>query len=109
MKPLILDYKTKRVDVNMISIYQYDPIEGLNIVVLNNVKKPFIETTTDDLLLITRTRVRAEKDDNNLFLETTTKTKVLGERDDRGHDHIELSTKTLVKTEKDDTRSSYYK
>lgn len=108
MKPLILDFKTTRVDPGASPCYQYDPIESLNTVSLNGRNIPFIDTTANDIEFLTRTRVMGEKDDASLLFDLTTKTKVVNERDDHQTDHVILSTKTLVKTESDDTRTPYY-
>lgn len=108
MRPLILDYKTVRINPDVQSVFEYDPYEGMNMIVVDNVSKPFIESTTDEVLLLTRTRVISEMDDNSSLAELSTKTKVKNEQDDLMIDHIELSTKTLVKTESDDVRTSHY-
>ncbi len=108
MRPLILDYKTIRINPEVESVFEYDPYEGMNMIVVNNITKPFIESTTAEVLLLTRTRVKTEMDDNSSLIELLTKTKVKNEQDDLTIDHIELSTKTLVKTENDDVRTSHY-
>lgn len=103
MRPLILDYTIDRTgEYN--PIFEYDDTLSLNVVNTKNGKIPFMDIQNSDLLLITKTRVIGEADDNNIcLLELETKTKVMQERDDDdAMQLLQLETKTFTKQESDD-------
>lgn len=104
MRPLILDYTTDRIgEYN--PIFEYDDNLSLNIVNTKKGKIPFMDIQNTDLLLITKTRVIGEADDdsNICLLELETKTKVMQERDDDDAIQLlQLETKTFTKQESDD-------
>jgi hypothetical protein len=102
MKPLILDYSIDRVgEYN--PIFEYDSLLSLNVVHTNDGKIPFMDLQNEDLLLITRTKVIGESDDDGIsLLELQTKTRVIQESDDDANYLLELTTKTLVRQESDD-------
>ena len=106
MRPLILDYAVNRIgDIKI--IYTYDPIQSLNIVCINNENKSFISTGMKEILLLTKTKVLQESDDDNVSSELLTKTRVDREKDDDLNTLLELETKTLIHSERDDEGSSY--
>lgn len=104
MRPLILDYAIDRTgEYNQ--IFEYDDTLSMNIVNTKNGKIPFMDIQNTDLLLITKTRVIGEADDdsNICMLELETKTKVIQERDDDdAMQLLQLETKTFAKQESDD-------
>lgn len=102
MKPLILDFAVERKgDVNI--IYEYDFHKSLNTIEVNSNKINFIDSTIEDISLITKTKVKSESDDNDYnLLELKTKTEVHRERDDNHYSLLELQTKTFTKQERDD-------
>lgn len=102
MKPLILDYTEKRKG-EVSTLYSYDFQESLNMIEINGKKKAFIDSNSEDISLLTKTKVKSESDDNEIsLLELQTITEVKQERDDTTHSLLELQTKTLVRQERDD-------
>lgn len=102
MKSIILDYAIERKGDTEI-IYQYDFLESLNIITVDNKKMAFIESTHKDIYLLTKTKVRNESDDEtNDLLEMQTKTRVRSESDDELNFLLELQTKTFTIQESDD-------
>jgi len=104
MRPLILDYAIDRTgEYN--PIFEYDDTLSMNIVNTKKGKIPFMDIQNSDLLLLTKTRVIGEADDDNnvCLLELETKTKVMQERDDDdAMQLLQLDSKTFVKQESDD-------
>lgn len=107
MKPLILDFAVSRKGDTNVS-YEYDFKESLNTITVNNRKISFIDSSSDDISLVTKTKVHRESEDNDLFLELKTKTEAARERDDNHHSLLELQTKTFTKTERDDESFGNY-
>jgi hypothetical protein len=101
MKPLILDYAVSRKGDTDV-LYEYDYKESINTITIDGNKIAFIDTNSDQLSLLTQTKVRKESDDHNFALELGTKTEAARERDDYHHSLLELQTKTFVKAERDD-------
>lgn len=103
MRPLILDYTTDR-GGEYEPVYEYNDILSLNTVATKNGNIPFMDLTSSELSLVTKTRVMGEQDDDNISsLQLITKTKVLQESDDDEMIHfLQLQTKTFVKQESDD-------
>lgn len=102
MKPLILDYATKRKG-EVAALYQYDFMESINVIKIDDKKKAFIDSSSDDVSLLTKTKIERESDDTSLsLLELKTKTEAARERDDYSSSLLELQTKTLVSKERDD-------
>jgi hypothetical protein len=82
MKPVILDYAIERKG-KLNSIYEYDFLEALNMLTIEGNKIPFIDSTCNDIALLTKTRMVQESDDNSFdMLELQTKTNAGRERDD---------------------------
>lgn len=86
MKPLIFDYMQPRSEKNISLKYEYDFERNINIVRTEDGIVPFIDMQSNDLDLMTKTKVKQESDDVHFFAE--------------------LTTKTMVKTEEDDTRNT---
>lgn len=107
MKPLILDFIEKRKENEQVIQYTYSFTQKLNVAVIGNQTKIFIDLEHEDLECLTKTKVHRENDDNNLHFELSTKTEVRKERDDYVNPILEFSTKTFVRTEKDDENPSY--
>ena len=101
MKPLILKYAVNRKEKHEI-VYDYDFLESLNVIKNDNQKKIFIDSNEKELSLLTKTKVKNEKDDDNDIIELMTKTEVRPEQDDNWNPLLELKTKTYVKQERDD-------
>lgn len=101
MKPLILDFKVSRIASTRPSL-KYSFSKSLTVVHIDGREVPFIEAATNDVQLLTKTKVRQESDDDCLMLELKTKTEVRHERDDLHDSVLELETKTFVRTERDD-------
>lgn len=110
MRPLILDYKTKREPAaeNLTIPYSYNQEKGLNVVIQDGATIPLIELSSDDLTERTATRVMGEQDDHHIFPSAQTTTKVGGEGRDRNFDMLSLLTKTFAQVESDDVRPSNY-
>ena len=108
MKSVILDYAVKRRG-EIQTVYQYDFGESLNIISIDNKKVAFIDSTHEDISLLTKTRTTRESDDNNSIsmLELQTKTKVAQERDNESNLLLELETKTFTMRERDDENFNY--
>ncbi len=102
MKPLIFDFKVNRHEMNSEMFYEYDMKEALNVVYVNGQKKPFIDVESNDLELLTKTKMHRENDDDNFLFEPGTKTEVRRERNDPNDTFLELTTKTFTKRERDD-------
>lgn len=84
MKSVVLDYAVERKG-EMLTVYQYDFSESLNIISIDNRKIAFIDSTHRDISLLTKTRTISESDDeSNFILELQTKTFTVQERDDEG-------------------------
>lgn len=82
MKPIILDFALERKG-EISTVYEYNFSESLNVITINNKTKPFIDSNADDILLLTKTKVKRERDDDyNMLLELKTKTCTRLERDD---------------------------
>ncbi len=106
MKALILEYAIKR-EVDIKPIYRYDFEKGLNMITVGDKTIPFIESSSEDISLLTHTRVVRESNDESLdMLELQTKTKVARERDDDSF-YLELYSKTFVARERDDESVNY--
>jgi hypothetical protein len=102
MKPIILEYAIERKGETN-SIYEYDFSEALNMLVIEGNKIPFIDSTCNDIALLTKTKIVQESDDNSFnMLEMQTKTEVISERDDNCNCLLEMQTKTLTQQERDD-------
>ncbi|WP_057938799.1 hypothetical protein [Algoriphagus resistens] len=102
MKPLLLDFAETRKEGPQ-PHYFYDADKSLNVVEVNGERIPFIEASTDEIILLTKTKVRSEADDDQMnLIELETKTRVKQEADDESPAFLELQTKTLVKQESDD-------
>ncbi len=102
-KPLIFDYKNELSERKHLPVYTYDYLMNLNVVTINGVKIPFIDSPEEALEMATKTRTRQEVDDEPPRLEMETKTKIKNESDDHHHHFlVEMATKTLVKQETDD-------
>ena len=109
MKPLLLDFKIIRHEIEYVSNYKYNSDESLNVISFNGKDIPLIDIPNEIAVnLSTVTKVELESDNNSLSFDLTTKTKVGGEQDDHHLDYIIYTTKTLVKLENDDTRTPYY-
>lgn len=108
MRPLILDYKTIRIEDKSPIVYSYDCKMAMNIVKLNTGDKPFIELEMSDYEFATKTRVSRENDDDSHLIALATETKVARESSDLTNPLLELQTKTFVKRETDDERSIDY-
>ncbi len=108
MRPLILDYKLSRVDDGERAFFEYDPIASLNMVNINGLNRPFIETKKSDIELETKTKIHQEHDDDNFRLELATKTFTKTERDDEAFNLLEMETKTLKTQERDDEHFGTY-
>jgi hypothetical protein len=107
MKPVILDYAIERKEETN-SIYEYDFSEALNMFTIGGNKIPFIDSTCNDIALLTKTKVVQERDDNSFdMLELQTKTEVSRERDDNYNCLLEMQTKTYTQRERDDESFSY--
>ena len=107
MKPIILEYAEKRKGV-INTVYQYSFKESLNVINVNGKNKPFIDSNSSEISLLTKTKVKSERDDDEFnLLELETKTEVNQERDDEEQSLLELQTKTFVKQERDDESSNY--
>lgn len=102
MRPLILDFKTARLEDENPITYTYDSYQSLNVVTFNGQNKPFIDIRSTDLELMTKTKVERERDDDGFLAELGTKTEALRERDDREDLLLELQTKTFTTRERDD-------
>lgn len=102
MRPLILDYKTPRLEAENPITYQYDINRSLNVVDIGGLIKPFIDLKATDIELMTKTKIQRESDDDSFVAELGTKTEVKRERDDRHDMILELGSKTLVARERDD-------
>ena len=89
MKPLILDFAEKRKG-KIKTIYTYDFKKSLNVIEIDGKKKPFIDSNSEDVSLLTKTKVKSESDDDEFtLLELQTKTFVKQERDDEGSNNIQ--------------------
>ncbi len=108
MRPLILDYKLSRIDDGKRPSYEYDPTKSLNMIEVNGINKPFIQTRNSDIELETKTKAYQEQDDDNFRLELSTKTFTKIERDDEGFNFLEMETKTLTTRERDDEHFDNY-
>ncbi len=105
MKPLILDYKTSRIEVPLSAPYRYSRELGLNVISVNDQEIPFIELKDSVAETMTKTKAEAREGDesHHLLLELTTKTLASREVDDvRNMDLLELMTKTRAQRERDD-------
>lgn len=108
MKPLILEYAVKRKG-EIKTFYKYDYSASLNIIEVENTKRAYIDSDSNDIALLTKTRVRSESDDADINgLELRTKTEVNQERDDDHKLMLDLATKTLVSQERDDENFNYH-
>ncbi|NDW11263.1 hypothetical protein [Dysgonomonas sp. 520] len=74
MKSVILEYAIERKG-EIETIYQYDFSESLNVINVKNQKIAFIDSSQEDITLLTKTKVMSESDDNNNVLELQTKTR----------------------------------
>lgn len=101
MRPLILDYAINRTGLAE-PVFAYDNMLSLNTILINQVKKPFIDTTNEEILLLTKTKVIQESDDDSIALELMTKTEADREKDEEGISILELLTKTFTHKESDD-------
>ena len=108
MKPLILDFKCLRSEDSTPISYRYCVAESLNVIEINGILKPFIDSNKDDLELMTKTKTNRERDDDHFLYELGTKTEIKRERDDLHDGLIELETKTFVAKERDDQDPAYY-
>ena len=108
MKPLILDYKISRTENNNPIIYSYSYETSMNMILIKDRYKPFIDVNCFDLEFQTKTRMHRENDDDQFFQTFGTETKVARETSDNTNDLIELVTKTFVKRERDDENSFNY-
>lgn len=105
MKPLILDFKLTRHETESSVIYKYDTLQSLSVVEINGKKIPFIQLEHIDLETMTKTKVYRENDDDTFLFELGTKTEVKREGDDPLDTFLELTTKTFVIRERDDNDS----
>ncbi len=87
MKPLILNYAVERKG-DTVSAYEYDFKKSLNTITLNRERKVFIDSSVEEISLITMTRVLNESSDDDDILELVTKTLVSQEQDDEDNDLI---------------------
>jgi hypothetical protein len=106
MKSLILEYAIERKG-EIQTVYQYDFSESLNIITIEDQKIAFIDSSQEDVSLLTKTKVMSESDDNNNMLELQTKTEVNQERDDEYNLLLALKTKTFTHQERDDESLNY--
>ena len=102
MRPLILDFKVSRQDVDVSVPYTYSISEAMNMIEVEGQLIPFIDSESPAMELQTKTKVHREADDVRGLLELKTKTENRRERDDRSDNFLELKTKTFVAREKDD-------
>lgn len=102
MRPLILDFKVSREEINVPIPYTYSGNEAMNMIEVEGKFIPFIDMDSPNLELQTKTKVHREVDDLHDLLELKTKTEVRRERDDRSDILLELKTKTFVAREKDE-------
>lgn len=107
-KPLILDFKIARSEVNSKKPYTYDFDSSMNIVEIDGEKRPFIEMNSLSLDLETKTRVHRERDEDDFLFELETQTKVQSERDDIHNSLLEMETKTLATRERDDEHFNHF-
>jgi len=122
LKPLLLDNCTQRIG-NFEKKYSYDRDLNLNVISINNSKRPFIALKEEDLELITITHVKREEDDESFGctelqmretrsiyfgLETKSFTQVETEEEDNKCLMMELLTKTAVGRETDDDDFNSY-
>jgi hypothetical protein len=102
MKPLALNFAINRKAEIPIQ-YEYDFAESISIINVEGRKIPFIDANTADVLLLTKTKIHAERDDEDFkLLELATKTERSRERDDHHSPLLDLETKTFRRPERDD-------
>lgn len=106
MKSLILEYAIERKG-EIQTVYQYDFSESLNIITIENRKIAFIDSSQEEVSLLTKTKVMSESDDSDNMLELQTKTRVNQERDDECNLLLALKTKTYTHQERDDESLNY--
>ncbi len=109
MKSVILNYAIERKGSNL-KIYKYDFLESLNVISIpGNKSIAFIDSTKQDLELLTKTRAERESDDDTFCsqLELQTKTEVSRESEDALVSLLELTTKTFTNSERDDESLNY--
>jgi hypothetical protein len=105
MRSIILDYAIERKG-EMKTTYKYDFSEALNVITVEGKKLPFIDSAHENIVLLTKTKVRQERDDNNIdMLEP--QIKVYRERYDDYNLLLEFQTKTLTQRERDDESFNY--
>ena len=102
MRPLILDFKVPRRDVDVSIPYTYSISEAMNMIEVDGQHMPFIDSESPAMELQTKTKAHREADDVRGLLEVKTKTETRRERDDRSDTFLELKTKTFVAREKDE-------
>lgn len=107
MRPLILDYKITRSEESSVVPFFYDPRTSLNMISIEGLEIPFIDSDTSAVDLMTKTKQHRENDDDRFRFELATKTEVNRERDEPSGSLLELMTKTLKSRESDDTRFAY--
>jgi hypothetical protein len=96
MKSIILDYAIERKG-DIETVYQYDFLESLNIITIDNEKKVFIDSSHKDVCLLTKTKAMTESDDDNInVLELQTKTNVSREQDDEYNFLLKIQTKIFI-------------
>jgi outer membrane lipoprotein-sorting protein len=107
MRSIILDYAIERKG-EIKTIYKYDFFEALNVITVDEKKLPFIDSTHENILLLTKSKIPQERDDNNIdMLELQTKTDSNREKDDDYNLLLDFQTKTLTQRERDDESFNY--
>jgi hypothetical protein len=107
MKPLILDHAIER-NREKKTLFNYDFDESLNTFILNNEKKAVIDSTHEEITLLTKTKQQMESDDEGLNLfELNTITRVLKESDDNCYS-FNSEIITHVARERDDESFNHY-
>lgn len=102
MRPFILNFALPR-NGEYKPIYSYSFADSMNVVKIRGSEINFIEIDSGELEFRTKTKVKAESDDEGLnLLEVKTKTEVTPEKDDDPKHFLEMQTKTFVKQERDD-------
>ena len=82
-KPLIFDFSIPKKNENEEPVYLYDSEKNLNVITLNGLTVPFVNSNTNCAELLTKTAASRELDDDGIMLhEFGTMTKVDRESDD---------------------------
>jgi hypothetical protein len=89
MKPLILGYITRRKGERECK-HRYDYTLAMSVHLVNGEKQAVIDSDVKNVSMLTKTRVRSERDDDHYSLvELQTKTFIRQERDDESFNHFE--------------------